>query len=112
MANACRAFASICTLQDLQAQKPELLASLKSMQARFEGEGHVVQAAHLADAVLALEAYAVPGLGEWDEETLEHEQFRLIDKTAEHLAAARDAHLWRSVMPVEVRESVNRRMSS
>ncbi|GEM_PF-3040027 len=111
MACACRAFAALYTLDDLQAQKPALLTSLKSMQQRFAHEGHAVQAAHLADAIAVLDAEMVPGCGEWDEETLENEQFRQIDQAAEHLKAARDAHIWRPVMQVEVRLPIDERIA-
>lgn len=111
MATACRAFVSLTTLAALTAEKPKLLASLRAMQARFKLDGHVVQAAHLADAITVLDIDVVPGVGDWDEETLEHEQFRQIDQAAEHLKAARDAHLWRTVMPVEIRVSVDQRLA-
>ena len=110
LTEAIAAFRRLNRSTDLREDTVALLGPLSDMQVLFEVGGHHVQARHVADALGAMVADQVAGTGEWDEETLERERWRRIDQAVECLQAALSAHVWRAVMPIEVREANSSRI--
>ncbi len=79
------------------------LDHLIDLRDQLATKGYPVQAEHIADAVSVLSQPDLPGLGEYDEETLEREAWAVLDRAHAHIAAAMVADTWRSIGPVAVR---------